>query len=836
MQSRANRIYSQYPDLVTGYELNSERGLFSVIIPEATTNLVTNPTFGGGLTTGYAAYLGGETITAVATWQAYGAYGCRLTPLANVESGLCFSNITLTLGITYTFSVTLQGEAGRTYYLWIGNAAGTLQGVKKTIIATGHKQREYITYTERGVAAFTRLFYVTRGAGYNDTNYFYVDGFQVEEKDHPTTLCAGFLTGFVPGEIAYTWNGTAYASTSTRSAQTRTGGREVNLLDLGLRILAVVGLGMMPLVDRSLSIPGLGEIPQDTGIMAREFTLIAQIDEVGPRALKAMRGTLIDAFKPDLTVTDQPLILRYREYEEDEPCGESVDIICKYRTGLEGNWDNNTGERLALGFKMYLPQIMSTFSSGTVLGYQTAVANANYILKRGTDGIWAAMGTGANGQVLTIIADLSGNIIAGGNYTSMSGVANTAYIAKWNGTAWSALGTGVSGGYVVCLAVGPDGSVYAGGSFTLAGGVANTVYIAKWDGSVWTPLGTGMNGPVWSMAFDIYGNLIAGGAFTLAGGVADTVRIAKWNGVAWSALSTGMNGTVWAISCDSGGIIYAGGEFTTAGGNSALRIARYISTTWLDLLGGGANDTVASLLIGSDGYLYAGGAFTSMGGVPGTAYIAKWNWGAWTPISPNALDNVVAKMTISPKNEIYIGGIFTKYGTFTLPDSLAIWNGSVYVPGDINLPGAATFQALAFDKSGALYIGFSAAGTATSATITAPTSGNSKAYPIITFTGPGTLYQLKDYTTGKSIFFNLTLLAGETAVLNLDPTNFSFVSSFRGNLLASGAILPGSNLNFELMPGINNVSAFMYGSTTAATAIVMTWRDQYNALDGAAWK
>ena len=42
------------------------------------------------------------------------------------------------------------------------------------------------------------------------------------------------------------------------------------------------------------------------------------------------------------------------------------------------------------------------------------------------------------------------------------------YIAKWNGTAWSALGTGVNG-FVYALAVaGTD--VYAGGFFTTAGG------------------------------------------------------------------------------------------------------------------------------------------------------------------------------------------------------------------------------------------------------------------------------------------------------------------------------------------------------------------------------
>ena len=55
------------------------------------------------------------------------------------------------------------------------------------------------------------------------------------------------------------------------------GGREMNLLDFGLRVLAIVGLGMAPLVDQSLVLPGRGEMPQGTGTTAREFTLVSQI-------------------------------------------------------------------------------------------------------------------------------------------------------------------------------------------------------------------------------------------------------------------------------------------------------------------------------------------------------------------------------------------------------------------------------------------------------------------------------------------------------------------------------------------------------------------------------
>jgi hypothetical protein len=59
---------------------------------------------------------------------------------------------------------------------------------------------------------------------------------------------------------------------------------------------------------------------------------------------------------------------------------------------------------------------------------------------------------------------------------------------------WEAMGTGTAGGtrgQVMDIAVTNDGSddVYIGGWFASAGGVANTAYVAKWDGSAWVSIG-----------------------------------------------------------------------------------------------------------------------------------------------------------------------------------------------------------------------------------------------------------------------------------------------------------------------------------------------------------
>jgi hypothetical protein len=108
--------------------------------------------------------------------------------------------------------------------------------------------------------------------------------------------------------------------------------------------------------------------------------------------------------------------------------------------------------------------------------------------------------------------------------------------------------------------------------FTTAGGSTAT-YIAKWNGSAWSALSGGLNATVSALALDTSGNVYAGGSFTTC--------IAKWNGVAWSALAGGLNNTVYALAFDSTGNLYAGGSFTTVGIIAALRIAKYSSSNYI---------------------------------------------------------------------------------------------------------------------------------------------------------------------------------------------------------------------------------------------------------------
>lgn len=240
-------------------------------------------------------------------------------------------------------------------------------------------------------------------------------------------------------------------------------------------------------------------------------------------------------------------------------------------------------------------------------------ADGNYIVKitdlDGTPTV-NALGTGLNGNCSAIAIDANGDVYVGGAFTLAGGVANTSYIAMWNGTSWSALSTGLNN-IVSALAFAPNGDLYIGGSFT----DASYPYLCKWNGTSFSAVGTAgdiSSADVSSLAFDFAGNLYVSGGFTNAGGVANADYIAKWNGAGWESLGTGTNGRVYRVTVDSGKV-YVSGTFTTAGGLTLTdRIAIWSNGAWqpldIDLPG---NAIVYSVLPASDGSLYIGGNFST---------------------------------------------------------------------------------------------------------------------------------------------------------------------------------------------------------------------------------
>jgi len=314
------------------------------------------------------------------------------------------------------------------------------------------------------------------------------------------------------------------------------------------------------------------------------------------------------------------------------------------------------------------------------------------------DSDWSNLAAGIDGVVYAL-AVVGSDVYAAGDFSTAGAVAASC-IAKWNGTAWSALGTGLGStapGGATAYALAVSGTrVYVGGEFTTAGGKA-ALNVAQWNGSTWAAVGPGITGSTSSVrALAVTGTTVyAGGNFSVTAG-ATANFIARSTGSSWTTVGLGLNGEVDALAL-SGTILYAGGAFTTtfSGAVPVSRVAKWDGKVW-SALGVGTDGPVSALAV-SGANLYAGGSFANAGGIP-AANIARWDGAAWSALGTGRT-GAVSAVVISGR-DVYARGS---------GDTSGRWNGSAWIPLGSGLNGEVRAMAVA---GGSLFVGgeFSTAG------------------------------------------------------------------------------------------------------------------------------
>jgi hypothetical protein len=131
-------------------------------------------------------------------------------------------------------------------------------------------------------------------------------------------------------------------------------------------------------------------------------------------------------------------------------------------------------------------------------------------------------------------------------------------VARWDGTAWHAVGAGASGadgwfpaGTSIDALTSFDSKLFAGGTFQNAGGDPTADYVAVYDGAAWHPVGSNGAGdgalPAKASALAVFDRLapagdprrvFAGGSFTSAGGDNQANRIASYSLTAITPVAT----------------------------------------------------------------------------------------------------------------------------------------------------------------------------------------------------------------------------------------------------------------------------------------------------------
>jgi hypothetical protein len=350
---------------------------------------------------------------------------------------------------------------------------------------------------------------------------------------------------------------------------------------------------------------------------------------------------------------------------------------------------------------------------------------------------WHTLGTGITyPNAVRDIATHGANVYVVGDFTTAGGVSAKG-VARWNGAAWSRLGTGVGpriqeswgleAGSITAATVAPNGDLYVGGYFNrIDGVVANGV--ARWNGSAWSAVGGGVyNGEpddalfftVASLDFGADGRLYVGGQFGTVDG-APANNVAAWDGTSWSTLGGGVGGSFWSrvnTVLFHKGTLYVGGFIEEAGGAPVANIAAWDGAAWAPLGDGLADssneeETLLTLLPDGDGIL-AGGRFRSAGGQP-IGGLARWDGAAWSRVAPEGHgiknDLLTEVRALAPAPE----GGFAAAGNLVMEDGsifngVARWTGERWAPLGQGVAQAGDFPAdvgaVAVDGVGRVYVG-----------------------------------------------------------------------------------------------------------------------------------
>lgn len=186
----------------------------AVQVAEATTNLVTNPSFETNVT-GLANYNGLTAISRITTDSYIGASCAQCTCSAGAARRACIIVDGLVSGATYTVSAFMKTSStvGNCFIViktrTNGNETRTLTAVFPQQQASSWTRIVATVTLESGENGLLPNFGLTTA---NEGDLFWIDGIQIEQKAYATPYCDGSLGS------GHAWSGTAHASTSSRTA------------------------------------------------------------------------------------------------------------------------------------------------------------------------------------------------------------------------------------------------------------------------------------------------------------------------------------------------------------------------------------------------------------------------------------------------------------------------------------------------------------------------------------------------------------------------------------------------------------------------------------------
>lgn len=791
-------------------------------------------------TTGFTASGG---ALAKSSTQAYvGAYSLSSTGSGATYGWRSTQVLSTTIAATYTFQAWLYGVNGVNYRLVVYDAYPANINATADFTGTGDWQQVTLTFT----AGATSETYEIRTTAAT-TGVFYTDA--IEVRSNP-------LDTYIDGDqIDCAWDGIAHNSSSRNIAGRRGSGQIIDIeATYSFKIGNEGGAGMLGPDYKELDRPNRAGT-QSTGIkVPRRIWQLGGIFDSGDwETMRKNRNELSDALgnysAPFVSAAPQMIYLRYIGEEK------TLQIGARYDGGLDNTITANSlhTNRAALRFlSNEIPYWQAIPQDGQPTDPQDAPTL--FGVARRVDGQWTQSDCGnitGNTTVYAVAVATNGNVFVGGDFTSLDGVANTAYCASYNPltATWSPLETGLNG-IVYAVQALPDGRVAVGGAFTNAGGDANSDYLAIYDPTTDTfgqPTGNPLDSTVYGLALDpSTGDLIVVGAFTQDAVPTTLNRVARLNLTGSSAFSAvgsvspGLDGTAYAVGVRSNGQIIVGGAHTEKisaiepGGTAFYEVG----------INGGANNNGRAVYVDLENdMVYVGGSFTTFDGETANRILKigmlSSTYVQWETLGSGFDDGSVRAIAKRHNGEIRVGGTFTTCGDLTSTNTNFIWTGSRWVHSHLLLDVSSTNEVygIAVAPNGDEYIvGENATSQIAGQTTIDLPDGAAATYPVFEFARDGRLagewylISIENYTTGARLDFNsMILLPSET--VRVDIPNQRLTSSMGRALDAY--IINGSLEDFYLKAGENIIMILSEDDTVDTIYTRAYWYTNYESVDAA---
>lgn len=793
-----------------------------IVVPEAATNIIANPSFETG-TTGWSTTSG--SIARSSNTYRRGLYALSITP--STGGVVVYYTVSLSSGTTYNLSLDILTTDSVTYTVGAVTSGHAFQtGKTQTLVGDGHWQRVWLTFAADASSAGVGISSSTSGGYYIDgvclvassENQLYFDG--DFGRNDPSS----------PREYAFRWTGTPHASTSERAGWTRKGGYLLRFSDYA-RLLTVTGLGLTPYAHAYVQLAAGGALYQDSRAQARSVAVGYTVHGQDVTEWGAKMAVLQRALSPDLTAPRQAVrTVWVHEDDQGRQMSEAVTLDVTLDAGLEGAYTAPTYARGVLSLTAGNPLLTAEATGGISIASVDSLTVSG-ILARTPEGEWTTLGaTLAGGSIYAFLVS-DGYLYVGGNFTSVNGIANTGYFARYHiasGT-WSACSTTALNNMVRALAGTPGGQIYLGGDFTNVDGDAEADYIVAYSpaSGAYSKL-SGDAPSLYVNALILQGaNLYAAGAFGYVGALSVS-GFAQYNTAAgtWAAMPPGMsNGTdrayqfaEYPFSAQRGERrVIAVGDFAVG---SIYGLATWDGSKWHSA--GTPNFYAYCVEQTTDG-MYVGGAFTSVSDVP-AAKIARYNGYAWYPLSSGVTGGTgVVALQSDADGALWVGGDFTAAGGLTAR-GLAVWSGNTWRLPPVTPPVGGSVNAI-HAQDGWMFL-------ATSGTYTVPggdtISVSAPSYPVFRLSGPETLMEIRNNRNGQAIVFDgsgLVIGSGETITITCSPLGVRVMSSTRGDMGYSLSSLTSDALRLEA--GDNVLSA----RTAGGSDIALTATGSYMSIE-----